>query len=140
MVDAVRLSDAELRDVAERLTAEFADVPQSSVLRCLARAVHRARVDGLPADQLPSAGERIALRFARHWAGGTALESRYLRLARLVCLNLTSRADELLALAQLVPFGVRLSTGRFPPVSLVGRAFISRGMISHAEMSPGRAR
>ncbi len=60
MVGGVRLSDALLREVAERLSAEFADVPQSSVLRCLALAVHRARVDGLPSDQLASAGERIA--------------------------------------------------------------------------------
>lgn len=60
MVGGVRLSDPELREVAARLSVEFADASQSSVLRCLARAVHRARLDGLPADQLPSAGERIA--------------------------------------------------------------------------------
>jgi len=56
----VRLSDTQLREVADRLAVEFADVPESAVLRCLARAVHRARVDGLPEDQLPPAGERIA--------------------------------------------------------------------------------
>ena len=56
----VRLSDTQLREVADRLAEELAGVPESSVLRCLARAVHRARVDGLPEDQLPSAGERIA--------------------------------------------------------------------------------
>ncbi|MET1060384.1 MAG: hypothetical protein ABWX84_12340 [Nocardioides sp.] len=56
----VRLSDAQLREVAERLAAEFSDVPESSVLRCLARAVHHARLDGLPDDQIPAAGEKIA--------------------------------------------------------------------------------
>jgi hypothetical protein len=60
MVSVVRLSDEPLRAVADRLAAEFADVPRASVLRCLARAVHRARLDRIPADQLPSAGERIA--------------------------------------------------------------------------------
>jgi hypothetical protein len=59
-VVSVRLSDAQLREVADRLAAEFSDVPGGSVLRCLARAVHRARLDGLPDDQIPSAGERIA--------------------------------------------------------------------------------
>ena len=56
----VRLSDAQLREVADRLAAEFSDVPDTSVLRCLARAVHRARLDGIPDEQIPSAGERIA--------------------------------------------------------------------------------
>ena len=56
----VRLSDAQLREVADRLAAEFSDVPEASVLRCLARAVHRARLDGIPDEQIPSAGERIA--------------------------------------------------------------------------------
>lgn len=56
----VRLSDTQLREVADRLAVEFAGVPESAVLRCLGEAVHRARVDGLPEDQLPPAGERIA--------------------------------------------------------------------------------
>jgi hypothetical protein len=39
-------------------------------------------VDLVPHDELTdAAGERIALRFARHWASGMALESRYLRVA-----------------------------------------------------------
>ena len=56
----VRRSDAQLREVADRLAAEVSDVPDPSVLRCLARAVHRARLDGIPDEQIPSAGERIA--------------------------------------------------------------------------------
>jgi hypothetical protein len=60
MTVGVRLSDAQLRQVADRLLVEFADVPESSVMRCLARAVHRARLDEIPDDQIPSAGERIA--------------------------------------------------------------------------------
>ena len=64
---SVRLSDAQLREVADRLATEFADVPETSVLRCLARAVHRARRDGLPDDQIPSAGERIARQLLILW-------------------------------------------------------------------------
>ena len=54
------IPDADWRDVADRLAAEFSDVPSGSVLRCVARSVHRARLDGLPPELVVGAGEAIA--------------------------------------------------------------------------------
>jgi hypothetical protein len=59
MLTRTRL-DEELRAAADRLTAEFSDTPAGSVLRCFSRAVHAARLDHIPPEQLPAAGEAIA--------------------------------------------------------------------------------
>jgi hypothetical protein len=56
---------AELNDAANRLTAEFGEMPPGSVLRCLSRAVFVARRDHVPAAQLASVGESRA----RHTLG-----------------------------------------------------------------------
>lgn len=54
------IPDTDWRDVADRLAAEYSDVPSGSVIRCVARAVHRARLDGLPPELVAGAGEAIA--------------------------------------------------------------------------------
>jgi hypothetical protein len=59
-VTLTAIPDTDWRDVADRLAAEFSDIPSGSVLRCVARAVHRARMDGLPPELVAGAGEAIA--------------------------------------------------------------------------------
>jgi hypothetical protein len=48
----IRDVNDELLDIAEQLTAEYADIPAGSVLRCLARSVRVARSWGCPAEHL----------------------------------------------------------------------------------------
>lgn len=54
--------DHQLLDVAERLMTEFEYLTAGSVLRCFARAVHRARRCGCPISSLPQSAEEITRR------------------------------------------------------------------------------
>jgi hypothetical protein len=49
----------QMLEVAERLTAEFDQLPAGSVMRCFARAVQVARRSGCPAAALPQTAERM---------------------------------------------------------------------------------
>lgn len=51
----------ELLDVAQTLAQSY-DLPTGSVLRCLSRAAHRARLAGCPPDALPQRAETAARR------------------------------------------------------------------------------
>lgn len=58
--------DLELLEVADRLVAEFPEVPTGSVLRCLSRAVHLSRALGRPPSALAHEAEDLARRMLRH--------------------------------------------------------------------------
>lgn len=51
----------QLLDVAQVLAQSY-DLPTGSVLRCLSRAAHRARLAGCPPDALPQRAETSARR------------------------------------------------------------------------------
>jgi hypothetical protein len=50
----------QLLEVAFDLTSEYDVLPPGSVLRCFARAVHLARLDGATGLELPERARRIA--------------------------------------------------------------------------------
>jgi hypothetical protein len=55
----------QLLEVAFDLTTEFDALPPGSVLRCFARAVHLARLDGAAGVELPEQARRIAASMLR---------------------------------------------------------------------------
>lgn len=63
----------ELLALAERLIREYGEVPAGAVLRCLARAVRRARAWGCPAEHLvPTVEASTRWRLAQRLSGDLA--------------------------------------------------------------------
>lgn len=60
MVDATRRFVADISEVADRLACEYDTIPRGSVLRCVSRAVRRARAEGCPLDRLAERAEKDA--------------------------------------------------------------------------------
>lgn len=50
----------ELMSLTFRLVGEYPEIPAGSVMRCLARAVRRALIEGTPAEQIPTRAEHTA--------------------------------------------------------------------------------
>jgi hypothetical protein len=59
-VDATRRFVADISGVADRLASEYVGIPRGSILRCVSRAVRRARSEGCPLDRLAEAAEKNA--------------------------------------------------------------------------------